>query len=125
MTKRNKKRRKVPVVSEPNARLRLADADFYKEVYDTTFHCTEEIFIGKMVKFPKFEERFFKTFKKIFDDIYYGETQEIIESYHKKYADRSFHLQGDFYISVLLYITEQAKIHYCDGINTSQQGCIY
>ena len=84
----------------------------------------EEIFIGKMVNFPDFEKRYKKTFKKVFNDIYYGDIVIIVKAYQKKY-DSVVHLQRDFYYTVLLYIVEQAKLHYCDGINTSQQGCIY
>lgn len=111
-------------MSEQDALLKFKDAEFYKKVYKITFHCVEEIFIGKMVNFPDFEKRFNKTFKKVFDDIYYGDMKIIIDAYQKEYVDKT-HLQGDFYDSVFLYIVEQARIHYCDGINTDQQGCIY
>lgn len=124
MTKRNKRRKKTPVLTQQEAYLRFKNAEFYKKVYNSAFHMTEEIFIGKMVKFPYFKIRFFKTFKKIFNDIYDGDRVIIVKAYQKEY-EKEIHLQGDFYFAVLLYIVDQAKLHYCDGINTSQQGCIY
>jgi hypothetical protein len=122
--RRNKSRKKTPILSEQEAYLRFKNAEFYKEVYESAYDMVEEIFIGKMVNFPDFEKRYKKTFKKVFNDIYYGDIVIIVKAYQKKY-DSVVHLQRDFYYTVLLYIVEQAKLHYCDGINTSQQGCIY
>ncbi len=122
------KRRKekiVPVLDRYEAMAKLNFIGFYTDVYETTYDFVEERFLGKMVHNKGFKKRFYKTFKKRFDDIYYGDMVRMVKLYHREYRREGVHPKGSFQYSIVSYIYDELEIIFCEGTFTSGQGAIY
>ena len=122
---RRRKIKKIPILSTQEAQSKFAQTEFYDQVYEGTFHMVEVRFTAKIVRFPEFNERFYRTFKSLFNKVYTEKIANIIEKYHEEYKDQATHQDYAFLQYVTFYCYDELKYHYCDGIFTDGFGAIY
>ena len=100
---KNRRRKKVPILSAEEAYAQLQTNDFYDAVHEwVTYAIKEEIFWVKCWRFPDFAEKLNSRFQDAFDTVYQEELQEIlIPQYHEYYLKiPQYHFKESFRITV-------------------------
>ena len=125
---KNRRRKKVPILSAEEAHARLQTHDFYDAVHEwVTYAIKEEIFWVKCWRVPDFAEKLNSRFQDAFDTVYQEELQEIlIPQYHEYYLKiPQYHFKESFKSTVGSYIIDRLHWILSDGRPMDGWGAIY
>jgi len=123
MSRRNRKRKPVPVLSPLEAKAKLRFVGFQHDVYEAVFEMLEERFGGKIVRERDFRERFYKGFKKRFVDTYLTDEIRMVRLYKNEYRrNQERHFSDTFERFVVNYLYNELELFWCEGNFTSGQG---
>lgn len=123
MSRRNKRRKPVPVLTPLEAMAKLRFKGFQYDVYESTFEMLEERFGGKILRDEGFRERFYKGFKKKFTETYLSDEIRMVRLYKKEFKRTpETHFPNSLERFVVDYLYNELELFWCEGNFTSGQG---
>lgn len=114
------------VLTEEEAYAQIIFVGFYYDVYNTVYHAVEEDLCARFVNDPSLEKKFNRSFKKLFDQIYYGDWKVIYRKYKRRYEKGTVkHTAKSFFMSVVRYLDDEIENKFLGENRTEGFGAIY